>query len=572
MHSPSRPISPVALRAAFAVVSCALGVHLARPTEALAGTARDAWALVAAYDMAAVMAADVAPRSDFTWQPRPAMEAACGPVKMPQGMGIMEAEAMAAGLGPTLALVLERPAGHEQRLTIDEVQVALAKGPLRHALQPAVVPRDLEVSIEGDADERFKQLIRTQIAMETCMEHKVGRAWRGSDGRLVRQAFLLEPPGAVGDRGPARMFFGGQWQPVSALLGPPAACESPATVGVDPNAGLTVSKGEGSALLVPTDVWGATLAPCAPVTGGAARSQAHERLPLRLSAMAGDEAAPQPRGQRVPLRIRLDAGEVEPRIEVTLGEAVVLPERDLFSRLADADPDQGGDAARGLTDVLAFVPYELPTVGPRAEPDRYTLVLIPNWQLRDRFKAMALAAPQNEELDEARRAENAVTWLLEHPEYLVLQVADADAVAAATRTSLVDRVVDRITALLPTAEEGEQTGPRLPTLSTVLGAGGFGVRDWGFIVGQDRAHTPVALPIAAEPTRAQALTAHRAWNHGAFLLFALVGGTLCALGLRRIPDLWTSVPEERATYWPGRRTEAAGPQLGSSSGPPGDAG
>jgi len=539
---------------------------------ALAGTARDDWALVAAYDLAAVMASDQIPRSDFTWQARPDMEAACGPVKMPQGMGIMEAEAMASGLGPTLTLVLERPRDHTQRLDLDDVQVALAKGAIRHALLPAVLPRDLEVYIEGDADERFKQLIRTQIAMETCMEHKVGRAWRGSDGRLVRQAFLLEPPGAVGDRGPARMYFGGQWLPVPSLLGPPGACESPSTVGVDPNAGLTVSKGEGSALLVPTDVWGATLAPCKAGRSGALSGGPRERLPLSLSAIAADEAAPQARGQRVPLRIRLDQANGDPRIEVTLGDEVVLPEKDLFAKLTDADPDQGGDAARGLTDVLAFVPYTLPTVGPRDEPDRYTVLLIPNWQLRDRFKAMALAAPQNEELAEARKAENAVTWLLEHPDYLVLQVADGEALAAASQPSLVDQVVDLVTGLLPKGEEEQAAGPRLPTLSTVLGVGGFGVRDWGFIVGQDRAHTPIVLPLATAPSRAQALTAHRAWNHGAFLLFALVGGTLCALGLRRIPDLWTSVPEERATYWPGRRTDAAGPQLGSSSGPPGDGG
>lgn len=535
-----------------------------------AGTARDDWALVAAYDLAAVMAADPQPRTDFTWQPRPEMEEACGPVKMPQGMGIMEAEAFASGLSPTLALVLERPEGHDSLLSLDNVQIALARGAIREPLQPAVLPRDLEVHITGTAEDRYKQLIRTQIAMETCMEHKVGRAWRSSDARLVRQAFLLEPPGAVGDRGPARMFFGGQWRPVPALLGPPAACEAsppPAEEG----SGITVSRGEGSALLVPTDVWGASLGACRPNRAGRGGG-APERLPLSLSAMASDEPAPNPRGQRETLTIRIDQAAqpgAEPRIEVKLGDKIVLAEKDLFSRLKEAAAGEADDdAAKGLTDVLAFVPYTLPTVGPRGEPDRYTLLLVPNWQLRDRFKAMSLAAPKNEELAEAMRAEDAVAWLLEHPDVLVLQVRDSDLPTEA-KPSVIDALVDKISALLPKGDEAEAaTGPRLPTLSTVLGKGGWGIRDWGFIVGQDRAHTPVVLPIQGSPSRMQSLTAHRAWSHGAFLLFTLMGSSLSLLGLRRVRDLWTATPEERATYWPGRRAEVAGPGVGSNSGPP----
>ena len=533
---------------------------------AQAGAARDDWMLVAAYDLAAVMAGDPQPRTDFTWQPRPEMETACGPVKMPQGMGIMEAEAFASGLSPTLALLLERPEGHDSLLSLDNVQIALARGAIREPLQPAVLPRDLEITIEGTAEDRYKQLIRTQIAMETCMEHKVGRAWRSSDARLVRQAFLLEPPGAVGDRGPSRMFFGGQWRPVPALLGPPAACErSPPPS--DDTTGLTIARGEGSALLVPTDVWGASLGACQARRGSALSGGPHERLPLALSAMAGEEPAPTPRGQREQLAIRIDQDGGEPRIEVKLGDAVVLPEKDLFSKLRDEDPSVDDEASKGLTDVLAFVPYTLPTVGPRSEPDRYTLLLVPNWQLRDRFKAMALAAPNNEELQSARQAEDAVTWLLEHPEYLVLQVRDTDA-KLEVQPSVIDALVAKITALLPKDDEQTPSGPSLPTLSTVLGNGGWGIRDWGFIVGQDRAHTPIVLPISGSPTRVQSLTAHRAWSHGASLLFALIGATLSALGLRRVRDLWTSPPEERATYWPGRRAEVAGPGMGSNSGPP----
>ena len=45
---------------------------------------------------------------------------------------------------------------------------------------------------------RYQKFICTQLEIETCLEHKVGRGWLGNDRNRLRQAFLLDPPD--GDR------------------------------------------------------------------------------------------------------------------------------------------------------------------------------------------------------------------------------------------------------------------------------------------------------------------------------------------------------------------------------------
>ena len=547
------------------------------------------WTLVAAYDLAALAAADPenAPRTDFVWRPATGMESACGPVKMPQGMGVMEAEAIGSGLTPTLAILLARPeetpaSGPPRPLRAEEVQLALAKGAIREPLMPVVMPRFLTVKIEGDAPRRFQQLVRTQLAMETCMEHKVGRAWMGSEERLVRQAFLLEPPGAVGDRSIDRMYFGGQWAPVNALLGPPAACEKVAQrvqepVDLTPGAEAVVEeqppKGEGSAQLVPTDVWGATLRECndAATTMAGQGPDAYAVLPLTLAAVNGEDPGPRLQIQATEMVVSIQkdpSGAVVPEdappldtVEVTLGGEVVLPRERLFKPITSPD----GQQLTGLTDILAFVPYELPSIGPAGDPYRYTIILVPNWQITDRLRHMARAAPNNEELQAASRADNGVAWLLAHPEYLVLQVdrPTSDALSP----TFADRAVNGLRSLSAWMEDKEEegSGRKLPDLSAVLGSGGWDIQAWGYIAGQRYAHTPIVLPTKAEPSRMQGLSAHRAWSHGGFLFFSLIGIGLSLIGFRRLPDLWTPIPEERAAYWPGRRQDQAGPSLGSSN-------
>ena len=87
------------------------------------------------------------------------------------------------------------------------------------------------------------------------------------------------------------------------------------------------------------------------------------------------------------------------------------------------------------------------------------------------------------------------------------------------------------------------------------------LEDWGYTVGQTLGRSPVVLPEVDTPTWIQAREAQRAQQHSYFLLAfgALAGFVL--LGLRRLPDLWTRVPEERAYYWPGRQSQAQQEEL-----------
>ena len=65
------------------------------------------------------------------------------------------------------------------------------------------------------------KLIRTQLEIELCLEHKVGRGWLGNDAENYGQAFLRDPPDH--DR-LDRKYFGGQRDPVPGLVGPSDAC------------------------------------------------------------------------------------------------------------------------------------------------------------------------------------------------------------------------------------------------------------------------------------------------------------------------------------------------------------
>ena len=101
---------------------------------------------------------------------------------------------MANGLTPTLAILLERLDGGEGDLTPDDVRVALGNDGPNLFFSRWFSHGFISVEIEGDGALRYKQLVRTQLEMELCMEHKVGRGWTGADGASLRQAFLLDPP------------------------------------------------------------------------------------------------------------------------------------------------------------------------------------------------------------------------------------------------------------------------------------------------------------------------------------------------------------------------------------------
>ena len=168
------------------------------------------WRLVAVYDLAGAAAVGREGKADPS--------TSCGPAKAPDGLGVFEAEAMASGLSPTLAILLRRePDAPPRPPHADELRVSLQDHGQRVTLQPATLPRALRVEITGGAEARYKQLTRTMIEKELCLEHKVGRAWIGAlntQGAL-REAYLLDPPA---NSHVDRRFFGGQRDPVPALL------------------------------------------------------------------------------------------------------------------------------------------------------------------------------------------------------------------------------------------------------------------------------------------------------------------------------------------------------------------
>ena len=130
-------------------------------------------------------------------------------------------------------------------ITNADVTVGLGVDQMAYTLQPMVMPRNLAINIDGyvepinpkepdaaaeeDTDlnsglfdtSRYQKLIRTQLEIELCLEHKVGRGWLGNDAEKLRQAFLLDPPDY--DR-LDRKYFGGQRDPIPGLIGPSDAC------------------------------------------------------------------------------------------------------------------------------------------------------------------------------------------------------------------------------------------------------------------------------------------------------------------------------------------------------------
>ena len=64
------------------------------------------WRMVGAYDATATMATVPDQARGYVWQAATGMTESCGPAKSPVGMGVFEAEAVANGLTPTLAILL----------------------------------------------------------------------------------------------------------------------------------------------------------------------------------------------------------------------------------------------------------------------------------------------------------------------------------------------------------------------------------------------------------------------------------------------------------------------------------
>ncbi len=514
---------------------------------ALAGEG-SGWTLVGVYDASSVTAMESETAADYAWQAATGMNASCGPSKRPDGLGVFEATAIANRLTPTLAIVLERGEDETGPLMDGQLSVGLGNGdeaPVK--LQPVVMPRYIAALVDG-GEERYRQLVRTQLAMELCMEHKTGRGWTGGSGPDLRQAFLLDDRSENARVPRNRKYFGGQGHPVPAMAGPSDACFVPNTPeelnGWRKLTGAGSGKGESSLGLVPADVWGADLRICNPdqAIGDSVRGF-HKLLPLRLSSELPWDAPRALSATWNVLSVLIGEGEKDEEIglEVTFGEETLYSGR-LYDPLPPSEDEQSFGQEYGIKDILAMVPHSYPQVGPPEDSERYTVLLIPNWQLVEAIRR--LDAAEQAQGDEAKADAlgssmrtslrgnfDGVGWVMEHPETLFIQVAPPG--------------------------EGSAKDAAWPNLSTSLAGHTGQARAWGYTTGLLSGRKPIALVSPDAPTFSQAASGQRAPHHGIFLgsLTALL--LLVGAGLLRLNHLWARLPEERVAYWPGKDLEKA---------------
>lgn len=546
-------------------------------------TEAPSWRLASVYDASAI--ANMTPpaegedRNAYVWVPSSGMQANCGPAKAPDGLGVFEGEVMANGLSPVLAIVLERhPDAPPQALDMEDVWLSIGESGPDFRLHPSVQPRHISLDIRDHDLARDAEQVRTQIQMEMCMEHKTGRAWVAAGEEQLRQAFLLDPPGR--NAGPDRKYFGGQRDPVPALLGPPDAC-----VVYDP--GYTQSRstngdggrGEGSLDIVPADVWGATVRNCLPAEAPGYTVQGVSNIPIRLSDLP-DPPAPQLEPTWNELQVALwppDMAIGRSEIEVSIvyngtdlvREAVEAGSNDAPSTWHRDTLEDGSEVyteplydtnggVRGVKDPLGRVPYNYPLMGTVRDPSRYTVLLVPNWQIVEGLRR--LEVDNVEEVMGASGAgiQDGVGYLLEHPELLYVQVkglADAKAGGYTTRR-------------LPDGTEEHTT--RWYNVASSLRGGVAGYLPWvsyGYTTGMLSGRKPIALLGFETPTWDQVSAAQRAGYQGLFFGSLALLSVLTLAGVRRVRDLWTTVPEERVDFWPG---QVLGDEEEEEAAPPGE--
>lgn len=490
------------------------------------------WRMVSAYDASAIAAFEPRDGLSYLWTPAPGMEASCGPAKRAYGIGIFEAEAMASGMQPTLALVLERVSGPNGNVALasNDVRVSIGKDRPAHDLEPAVQPRHLAVDLRGKGRDatRYLQLLRTQLAIELCLEHKIGRAWTGHEAGRVREAFMLDPPtrnadldgpGAAATTGPAdRMYFGGQGDAVPALLGPPDACLVKDRGDGSP---MTGAAGASSLGLVPSDVWSASLRWCSDdeAPGTKLRDWAGA-LPLKLGVYNAP-TTPSDGFAWSALEIDVEAAEDIAAVRLLLRlDGRILHDGALFEELPRSAAEQA--RGRGLVDILSRVPRALPRIGPVDDPARYTVLLVPNWQIVQALDRLDPPTSAQEALDRSKAIRDGVGHVLAHPELLHVQV-----------------------------RSGQAADARWLDLGGALRPGTLSSRHWGYATGFATGRSPIILPGDRAPTWKQASAAQRARPQALFLL--AFGVALAALwrGAQRLSNLWTKVPEVPVDHWPG---------------------
>ena len=618
-----------------------LGMWMATVGLAMAGQ-EPLFRLVGLYDTTGVLATAQRNEERYLWKPPTQMVQSCGPTKSPDALGLFESEAIANQLTPTLGIILEytdpptyqnaqgQPCSSQEddvcepvprpSISNADITVGLGVDKMAFTLQPMVLPRNLAIDIEGyiepinptEEEEasnaglfdttRYQKLIRTQLEIELCLEHKVGRGWLGNDAAKLRQAFLLDPPDF--DR-LDRKYFGGQRDPIPGLLGPSNACVK---TSVEMPKDINASKGAGSMLLTPSDVWGASLRDCEPGIEEEGRDllQQSKMVPLQLSENGIRQARKRTqKWQGLDIDVVANGPEeTDVYIDVSLnGEPIEdLQNVALF-------PEKGS-----MIDILARLKHTYPRVGTKLDADRYVVLMVPNWQLAEGLrrlysrtciddtadllckcsvKTLDAALPEGSDLQarldmldqrlsckdidgnicslsrniapglETSPAEmcleqldvelpmatggdgtfDAVGWILSHPKQLFIQVG----------TREQDTEGFDVMEWLGGGSTHEEGSEALPNLAGVASGGYAGLQDWGYTVGQLAGRAPVVLPAEERVPWDVAARAQRYKQHSYFIFSAFVLVAFVVAGFRRIADFWTPIPEERAYYWPGRQ-------------------
>ena len=586
--------------------------------------------LVAAYDATSLRGAELllpeeerpAPY-DYLWKPSGKMEAYCGIAKAPDGLRIFEAEAMANRMMPALALVIERQ-GDVPELGPQNLRVALGEGQPEFFLQPGLSPRYLRIDIDIDIgsipeqelgglsevevrrrlEEQLARQVQTQFETYLCMEHKTGRAWQGGDADEIRQALLLDAPDSVRlDENavrelPDRKYFGGQKAPVAALAGPPDACfdltdlEATAAILTPPPA--ADGKGEVDVVLVPSDVWGAKLRACDPALE---RHRSRYRGPRPVTmTMSAVPAGPAdlPMGSWSTVRVAVDSPSsalgsqrvsvsyFAPRDDLSSAGTPILDDIMLYPNVEKVRSEGREPTAAdlGLVDLVSKIPWSYPAVGDGENQRRYSVLLIPNWQLNEGIRRMERRAAHESDAGEACDARGLPSLCASlATDRVGLTQGQIDAEVAACQADYKE--ICSLQKAMPTSGFGIQDGvgwileqpehlfvlvpDRLEdaglvdladvtdwqNLASVMYGGDLGLADWGFMTGLQAGRAPIALAGSVEPTWSQVMAAQRAREQAMVLGAVTVLMVFLLLGLVRVRDLWVAVPTERVEFWPG---------------------
>lgn len=472
------------------------------------------WHLVGLYDGAGLTRDATPPDPAWAWRPAPGMSRACGAPRTPFGLGRTEADALMTGQTGALVVLLNQKADTPgQRLTRDDVQLWLNSrcdgAPLR--LEPAVMPRALRVQMDKALPEA--ELLQS-LAMTTCMEHRLQRAWIGGDDLAVQGALLMAPAADDADRA-----FVGQGDPVPALWGAPDVC-----LLTPPQTKLARLTSATSPTLHPADVWGGTLRTCTDAEAWQAGPD-HGGLvaPLSIKGPVATQL-PEPVGWHT---INLDLVAPD-RVRVSQdGEPIAeLPIRQVGASSA---------AASHIADLLAAIPPEYPTFELTSAVDEwlndgrdapvvyhFTALVVPAWQLQE----PCLTEDEAGALD---------TIGAPYPETPTQADPIGELLSAPERLQVLTRTDSGWSELNP------HRGRALP--------------HWGTPITIEAARRPLVALGAAPPTPEQSQAANRAAEESLVVTGGVVLLIFAALGLRRVPELWAPQPELRSERWTERPTE-----------------